>query len=173
MTTAKIPLPDAPDSPGISGVAYAAYAPALGGALLAYKVPLGTMRSVDHLTKELVRLRNAHVAGCQICSNFRNPKAIEAGFDESLAAEVDDPSSERLTPAQHAAVRLTEAFLLCPFLDDDLKAELAERFTPEQLVEIVLSLISWGANKSTVLLGIDYDGDERLQLDPRFGTDFL
>jgi AhpD family alkylhydroperoxidase len=174
VITPRIPLPDAPDSPAVSRAAYDAYAPEIGKALIEYKVPLGRMRSVDDVTKELVRLRNAHISGCSICANFRNPRAIEAGFDESLAAEVDNAESELLAPHQRAAVRLTEAFLLAPFLDDDLKAELSRHFTPEQLVEIVLSLVSWNANKSTVLLGIDYEGDERLTVDfAALGTDFL
>ena len=74
MITPRIPLPDAPDTPGISGAAYEAYAPEIGAAMLAYKIPLGRMKSVDYITKELVRLRNAHISGCQICGNFRNPR---------------------------------------------------------------------------------------------------
>src|SRR5688500_5535093 len=111
------------------------------------------MNTVDYVTKELVRLRNAHISGCQICGNFRNPKAIEAGFDETLVDAVDNPDDERFSPSQRAAIRLTEAFLFCPFLDDALKNELTAHFTPTQLVEIVLSLVSWNANKATVLLG--------------------
>jgi AhpD family alkylhydroperoxidase len=170
----RIPLPDAPDTPGISRAAYDAYAPEIGAALLDYKIPLGRMKSVDYITKELVRLRNAHVSGCQICGNFRNPKAVEAGLDETLVAVVDDPDDARFSPSQRAAIRLTEAFLLGPFLDDALKKELSTHFSPEQLVEIALSLVSWNANKATVLLGIDYEGDERLTLDlVAIGTDFL
>ncbi len=174
MITPRIPLPDAPDTPGISGAAYEAYAPEIGAAMLAHKIPLGRMKSVDYITKELVRLRNAHISGCQICGNFRNPKAVEAGLDETLVALVDDPADERFSSSQRAAIRLTEAFLFCPFLDDALKDELTAHFTPAQLTEIVLSLVSWNANKATVLLGIDYEGDERLTLDlVAVGPDFL
>lgn len=174
MTRAGFVVEGAPDSPAISAVAYETYAPEFGRALLAYKVPLGQMTTVDHLTKELVRLRNAHINGCNICSNFRNPKALEAGLDEDLVTAVDDPTSDALDRRQRAAVGFAEAFLLCPFLDDATKTELSELFTPAQLVEIILSLISWSANKSTVLLGVDYQGDDRLQPDlAAIGTDFL
>jgi AhpD family alkylhydroperoxidase len=155
-------------------VAYDVYAPEVGAALLAYKAPLGAMKTVDHVTKELVRLRNAHVNGCRICSNFRNPRAVEEGLDESLVAAVDDATDPRLERHHRAAIRLAEAFLVAPFLDEALKAELTELFSPAQLVEIVLSLVSWGANKATVLLGVDYQGDDVLNPDfSALGTDFI
>jgi alkylhydroperoxidase family enzyme len=132
------------------------------------------MRSVGYLTKELVRLRNAHVNGCTICGRFRNPRAIQDGFSEDLADAVDDPGHAGLTDEQRVAVRLADAYLSGATLDDAGRAEVAAAFTPTQVVEILLSLVSWGANRSTVLLGIDYVGDERLTLDTaRAGTDFV
>jgi alkylhydroperoxidase family enzyme len=170
----RIPFPDAPDSPGITKAAYDRFAPEIGAALLAYKTPLSRMRTVGYLTKELVRLRNAHVNGCQICGNFRNPRAIEDGFVEDLTDAVDAPDAGALDREQRAAVRLAEAYLTGATLSADERAELNAVFSPEQLAEIVLSLVSWGANRSTVMLGIDYVGDERMSLDlARSGTDFV
>jgi alkylhydroperoxidase family enzyme len=132
------------------------------------------MRTVGYLTKELVRLRNAHVNGCQICGNFRNPRAVEDGFVEGLQDAVDAPDEGALDREQRAAVHLAEAYLTGAPLTDGQRAELLAVFTPEQLAEIVLSLVSWGANRSTVMLGIDYVGDERMSLDlARSGTDFV
>ena len=174
MIHPRIPFPEAPDSPGITKAAYDRFAPEIGAALLAYKTPLSRMRTVGYLTKELVRLRNAHVNGCQICSNFRNPRAIEDGFEEDLTDAVDRPDAGRLDREQQAAVRLADAYLTGASLDAAARAELLELFTPAQLAEIVLSLISWGANRSTVMLGIDYVGDERMSLDlAKSGTDFV
>ena len=45
---------------------------------------------VDQVTKEVGRLRNARVTGCNICKNLRFDGARDAGLTEDLVTEIDD-----------------------------------------------------------------------------------
>jgi alkylhydroperoxidase family enzyme len=89
--------------------------------------------------KEPVRLRVARVGGCKICSNTRNAVARDQGVSEEMLDQVTDHYEESgLTDYQKVALRYTDAILLSTPPSDELKRELLQHFTVEQIVELTL-----------------------------------
>ncbi len=68
--------------------------------------------------------------------------------------------STALSPAQKAALRLHDAFLTFPGgFSDSGKAEMLERFSPEQIVELCFKFLWWSTNRADVTLGGDAPHD--------------
>ena len=114
--------------------------------------------TVDHATKEVVRLRNARVTDCGYCRNVRFSVAREEGLDEDTAAKVDDGYEGAGLPPHHvAALRLADRLLHDPSpLPDDERAVLATHFTDEQVVELAAALAMFvGFAKLLICLGLE------------------
>ena len=121
---------------------------------------------VDQPTKEVARLRNARVTGCNICKNLRFAGAREAGLSEDLVDDIDDDyASSDLPNRFKLAVRYADVIINDPAaMPDALKAELVEEFTPEQLVELTLTTafamafskaaVAWGPPPDMPLLEV-------------------
>lgn len=112
--------------------------------------------AVDPLITELVRLRCAHVHDCRRCGALRLEEAAAAGLDEEMAAKVADYEASDLGPAAIAALRLCDAIILVPgAADAELRAELAEHFTPAQVAELCLDVVKWSYQKVLVALRLE------------------
>lgn len=96
---------------------------------------------LDQPTKEVARLRNARVTGCNICKNLRFAGAREAGLTEDLVDDiVDQVETTDLPDRYKLAVRYTDVLIGDPTgLTDDLRAELLDEFDPDQIVELTLT----------------------------------
>jgi hypothetical protein len=82
------------------------------------------------------------------------------------------------TPAQRAALALADAFMTDPAgIEAPLRDELLRHFTPEQVLELLLDLVSWTQQKIQVCLGIDEPldpaGPTPLDIDERGRTVIL
>ncbi len=117
---------------------------------------LWTEGALDQATKEAARLRNARVTGCKICSNLRFAGAVEEGLTEEYVDEiVDGYETSELPDRWKAAVRWTDVVIGFPAAATDAqRAELAEEFTPAQIVELTLTAaIAQGFSKAAVAWG--------------------
>jgi AhpD family alkylhydroperoxidase len=111
---------------------------------------------VDQATKEVARLRNARVTGCNYCRNVRFDGARQAGLSEDLAAQIDDGFADsELTDAHKAVIRYADVFLSDPAgLTPALRAEMLRHFSPAQIVELTAGLaLFMGFSKIAVVLG--------------------
>jgi hypothetical protein len=114
------------------------------------------LEAVDPVTTELVRLRGARQHRCRICSSLRSRSALVAGADDGMFAAVDDYRPSRLTPAQKAALALTDAMVWTPgHIDPTVVADLEATTTEGQRVELVLDVARNSLNKIAVALGAD------------------
>jgi alkylhydroperoxidase family enzyme len=90
---------------------------------------------LDQATKEAGRLRNARKVDCKICRNLRFAGAVEAGLTEDLVELIEDGYDPSC-------------------LDDELRAELAEQFTPDEIVELTATVtIASAFSKAAVAWG--------------------
>jgi AhpD family alkylhydroperoxidase len=96
---------------------------------------------LDQPTKEVARLRNARVTGCNICKNLRFAGAREAGLTEEFVDDiVDDVDATDLPDRYKLTVRYTDVLIGDPTgLTDDLRAEMLDEFEPDQIVELTLT----------------------------------
>jgi alkylhydroperoxidase family enzyme len=130
------------------------------------------MGALDPLTSELVRLRGARSHRCRVCQSRRSARAAAEGADESVYDQIDHFESSALAERHKAALRLVDAMLWQPLAyPPELTAELSSRFSPDEIVEIVLDVARNAANKIAVAFAADtpkvsegvelYDIDER------------
>jgi hypothetical protein len=88
----------------------------------------------------------------------RSAVALQQGADEALLASVDHYEQSDLTPAQKAALRLADAYLVAPGdMSEPTRRNVAEHLTTEQVVETVLKLMGFSSDKVMVALGLDFD----------------
>lgn len=147
----RLPAPDPrPDgSPG-------SYAPDLAAAQGQYYAAVVRLPALDVVTTEVVRLRCARTHDCRVCQSVRVGAALDAGFDEPMAAKIDDFERSDLPEHQKAALRFTDAFITRPTaIGADLRAQLRAHFTPAQIVELMLDITRWSTQKLPVALGLD------------------
>ena len=131
-------------------------APRLGRAIRNFQAVAYPGR-VDLVTRELVRIYSGRKSECRICRNLRLRAAIERGLDESMLDHLDDPTSDQVTPAQRAALRLAHDFLDEPgAFDRAARADLLLHFTPEQAAELLLDLVRYRpGSKLMVVSGME------------------
>jgi alkylhydroperoxidase family enzyme len=88
----------------------------------------------------------------------RSAVALQQGVDEEMLAEVDHYEDSELSPAQKAALRLADAFLISPAdMSEAVKHNVADHLSVEQVVETVLKLMGFSSDKVMVALGLDLD----------------
>lgn len=157
-STPRLPPPsfvgDPPADPAQRGVL--AHQPELLRAFLRLYGTLWSHGIVDQATKEVARLRNARVTGCNFCRNVRFDGARRAGLSEELAVLIDDGFAEsELSEAHKAVIRYADVFLTDPSgLNGDLRAEMLRHFTSAQIVELTAGLaLVMGFSKIAVVLG--------------------
>ena len=88
----------------------------------------------------------------------RSAVALQQGADEELLAAVDHYEQSDMSPAQKAALRLTDAYLVSPAeMSDAVKADVAAHLSPDQVIELALKLMGFSSDKVMVALGLDID----------------
>jgi AhpD family alkylhydroperoxidase len=127
--------------PPEGGLSFLDHQPELFAAFNRLYGTLWSEGTLDQPTKEVARLRNARVTGCNICKNLRFAGARQAGLTEDLVDEIDDDyASSDLPERFKLAVQYADVIIDDPTgLPDSLKAALLEEFTAEQIVELTLT----------------------------------
>jgi alkylhydroperoxidase family enzyme len=126
--------------------------------------------------KELCRMRNARITACGFCRQVRFDKPLGEGLDEAVLNDIADDyaASDRLTDAEKAALRFTDALIHDPaLLDGEARAALHRHFTAEQITELGLGVALFLAlAKVLIVLGLEPEGMDRTVLPtPRSPTD--
>jgi alkylhydroperoxidase family enzyme len=88
----------------------------------------------------------------------RSAVALQRGATEEMLSSVDRYEESDLTPAQQAALKLADAYLVAPAeMSDATRQEIAADLSAEQIVELTLKLMGFSSDKVTVALGLDLD----------------
>ena len=128
--------------------------------------------AVDPVITECVRLRCAQYHDCRICGSLRVQEALEAGFDEAMYRAIASHEKSDFSPAIKAALKLCDAMIMHPDrIDADLRDELREHFTEEQIVEIAVDVTKWSQQKALVALRIEPPASEDHLTTLIFGPD--
>ena len=86
---------------------------------------------------------------------MRSAVAGQQGFDDTMESKIADFESSDLPEAIQVALRLTDAWLSAPGqISPKLRAQVRERYTPEQMTEMLLSVWKWSQNKMMTSLGM-------------------
>jgi AhpD family alkylhydroperoxidase len=157
-TTPRLPPPrfdgPPPSDPAQRGVL--AHQPELLRAFLRLYGTLWSHGVVDPATKEVARLRNARVTGCNYCRNVRFDSARQAGLSERLVVQIGDAFAESDLSERHKAViRYADVFLTDPAsLTPALRDDMLGRFSSAEIVELTAGLaLFMGFSKIAVVLG--------------------
>jgi len=123
------------------GLSFLDHQPELFAAFNRLYGTLWTDGAIDQPTKEVARLRNARVTGCNICKNLRFAGARDAGLTEDLVDDIDDGFETTDLPHRYKlAVRFTDVLIGNPTgLGDDLRAEMLDEFAPDEIVELTMT----------------------------------
>ncbi len=79
---------------------------------------------------------------------------------------VDHYETSELSASQRAALRLADAYLTQPAdMSDATRQEVADAFTPVQVVELVVKLMGFSSDKVMVALGLDLEKVEIFTMD--------
>jgi AhpD family alkylhydroperoxidase len=111
---------------------------------------------LDQPTKEVARLRNARVTGCNICKNLRFVGAREGGLTEDLVDDIDDRYADSALPTRYKlAVRFADVIIGDPSgMPADLRAAMREEFSPEEIVELAMTTaLAMAFSKAAVAWG--------------------
>lgn len=118
--------------------------------------------------KEVARMRNARITECGFCRKVRFDKAVDAGLGEDDIGDITDgyETSDRLTDAEKAALKFTDAIIHDPaLLDGDAQAALKAHFTPEQIAELGMGISLFLAlAKALITLGLEPEQMDRTVL---------
>ncbi len=156
-TTPRVARPESGGKDAISG-SVLAHQPEL---LDAFQRLYGTLWShgvLDHGTKEIARLRNARVTGCNYCRNVRFAQARDEGLTEALVAMIDEGfEKSALSDRYKLVIRYADAFLRDPRdLGADLQAAMRQHFNAAEIVELTAGLaLFMGFSKIAVVLGLE------------------
>jgi AhpD family alkylhydroperoxidase len=123
------------------GVSFLDHQPELFAAFNRLYGTLWSEGVLDQPTKEVARLRNARVTGCNICKNLRFAGARAAGLSEELVDAIDVDFADSDLPTRYKlAVRYTDVIIGNPQgLPVDLADALNDEFTPAEIVELTLT----------------------------------
>ncbi|MFU7527237.1 carboxymuconolactone decarboxylase family protein [Qipengyuania sp. ASV99] len=118
--------------------------------------------------KEVARMRNARVTECGFCRNVRFDKAVAQGLGEEIVDDIDwgYETSERLSDAEKAVLKFTDAFIHDPeLLTGDAETALKRHLSPEQIAELGLGLTLFLAlAKALITLGLEPEAMDRTVL---------
>lgn len=82
--------------------------------------------------------------------------ARQQGLNEDAIAQVNEPGYGDLEPKHKAALALADALMTQPgAIDPQVKAELKEHFSHDQILELTLDVMKWNYQKVSVALGSD------------------
>ncbi|HJP41642.1 MAG TPA: hypothetical protein QGF35_08055 [Dehalococcoidia bacterium] len=82
--------------------------------------------------------------------------ARKHGLDETMADKVDHYEDSDLPEHQKVALLFTDAFITQPgAITTDLREQLHQHFSREQIAELMLDISKWSTQKIPVALGLD------------------
>lgn len=117
---------------------------------------VGRLRTLDPVTTELVRLRQARQHNCRICKSLRSRSALSAGVGEEVFDEVDHYQDSALSERHKAALALADAMIWQPgHISEGVIDDVRQHFSPAEAVELVLDLMRNASNKIAVATGTD------------------
>jgi alkylhydroperoxidase family enzyme len=143
-------------APPEGGASFLDHQPELFGLFNRYYGTLWSDGVLDEPTKEVGRLRNARVTGCNICKNLRFAGARDAGLTEELVDDVGDGYEGSDLPERYKLViRYADVLITDPKdLTDDLRAALLAEFTGAEIVELTATITTaMGFSKAAVAWG--------------------
>jgi alkylhydroperoxidase family enzyme len=118
--------------------------------------------------KEVARMRNARVTECGFCRNVRFDKALGQGLGEEVLDDITDDyeTSAKLTPAEKAALKFTDALIHDPeLLDGNARAALQRHLTPAQIAELGLGVTLFlSLAKALITMGLEPETMDRTVL---------
>lgn len=100
---------------------------------------------LEHSLLELVKIRASQINGCAFCMDMHTKDARALGENEHrlylLSAWRESPD---FTPRERAALEWTEAVTLITegHVPDDLYDRVKQQFTPEELVNLTMTLVA-------------------------------
>jgi hypothetical protein len=130
----------------------------LSRALSDWQASVVVLDKMDPVTTELVRLRAAAHHDCRTCKSLRMIDAKEAGVDETMTAKIERYETSDLPERHKVALRLADAMMTLPGdMSDELKQQLREQFTEQELLEMTLDIMKWNYQKVPVALRVDVE----------------
>ncbi|MGH8984600.1 MAG: carboxymuconolactone decarboxylase family protein [Acidimicrobiia bacterium] len=138
------------------GASFFDHQPELFGLFNRYYGTLWSEGVLDQPTKEVGRLRNARVTGCNICKNLRFAGARDDGLTEDLVTEITDGYEGSELPERFKlAIRYADVLITDPkSLTHDLRVALLAEFTAAQIVELTATITAaMGFSKAAVAFG--------------------
>ncbi|UGQ48345.1 carboxymuconolactone decarboxylase family protein [Massilia endophytica] len=111
-------------------------------AMLALEAAVGKL-GIDPVIMELVKLRASQINGCAFCVDMHTADMRKAGETERrIAAVCVWQEAPFFTPRERAALGWTEALTLLAQTraPDEAYAELAEQFSPKEMVDLTLAI---------------------------------
>jgi AhpD family alkylhydroperoxidase len=138
------------------GLSFFDHQPDLFARFNAYYGTLWSQGVLDQATKEVGRLRNARVTGCNICKNLRFAGAREEGLTEELVDEIADGYDDGDLPERFKLViRYADILITDPKdMTDELRAALLAEFSPAEIVELTATITTaMGFSKAAVAFG--------------------
>ena len=130
----------------------------LSRALSEWQAAVVVLDTMDPVTTELVRLRAAANHDCRTCGSLRLIDAKEAGVDETMTAKIERYEASDLPERHKVALRLADAVMTLPGqISDELKQQLHEQFTDDELLEMTLDIMKWNYQKVPVALRVDIE----------------
>ena len=121
-----------------------------------------TLTQVDEYTKELVRVKEAEILGCQFCMSVRSAPARRMGMSEEILAKVATEDLGTFGERERAALLLADGFLNYPAeLTPVQKKQIAEHFNADETLEILLKLVAHRASKPYIAGNESTEGREQ------------
>jgi len=152
----RIPVPDDLRTPDGTLDPYAAYQPEISAGRYALVNAAAGSGALDAVTTELVRLRNAHLQGCVVCSKLRYASARRAGLDEAGVAQVWNYEAGTLPERQKMALRLADAFVIgMGQVSSDLSLQARRYLSEDEIMEIGIAMFRFSLNKVRVAMHTD------------------
>ena len=118
---------------------------------------VASLRELDPLTTEVVRLRGAAQHNCRMCKARRENDALDAGGSESLYEQIERyETSDGLTDRHKAALRYVDALIWTPAaIESDVAEGVREHFSEAEAFELTVDVMHNAANKIAVSLAAD------------------
>jgi len=88
--------------------------------------------------------------------SLRLAVAKQEGLDEAMASKIDRYEASDLSTRYKVALRLADAMMTMPAaIDFDLRRQLFEQFSRDEVLELTLDVMKWNYQKVPVALGTD------------------
>lgn len=129
----------------INSVHACAHAEELGGAARDFLSSAMTLGSLSRELRLLIRLAVSNANQCRYCTAHQKHQLVGLGVAAPKISAVGHPESDALSQRERAAVRFAQAMTIdAGDVPDEIVAEFAQQFTPQERVEIVIVASAMG-----------------------------